>query len=215
MNTSLLIRKLGTIGFLAFFITTASAQIADTVGLGAILKFRAARDAEFKDSAQSPLSPADRDSFKGLCYFDIDLAYRVNATFTQTETPTLFRIPTTTGRQQQEFRKYGELAFTLQGVSYRLAVYQSPRLMKVPGYENYLFVPFTDLTNGTDTYVVGRYIDFRIPQGNTVVLDFNQCYYPSCSYNTAYSCPIPPEENRLTITVPAGERNCVGGSGGH
>lgn len=196
----------------------ASAQTgnADTTGLAAIKKFYAARHEEFTDPAQSPIPEGERKEFKGLCYFDIDLSYRVKAKFTKTAAPVLFRM-VTTGTRRPEYVKYGEVAFTRDGTTYRLGVYQSQDLKKVSGYEDYLFIPFTDATNGHDTYAVGRYIDFRIPGENTgeVIIDFNQCYYPSCAYGrSVYSCPIPPAENTLPISINAGERTCAGSKPG-
>jgi hypothetical protein len=184
----------------------------DTTGLGAIKKFHAEREAEFRDPAQSPLPEADQKKFKGLCYFDTDLSYRVKARFTKTASPVMFRM-LTTGSRRPEYVKYGEVEFVLNGITYRLGVYQSQDLKKMPGYEDYLFVPFTDVTSGQETYAVGRYMDFRIPNEETdeVIIDFNRCYYPSCAYGkSTYSCPIPPQENALPIPIHAGERNCPG-----
>jgi uncharacterized protein (DUF1684 family) len=67
-------------------------------------------------------------------------------------------------------------------------------------------LPFTDLTNGHGSYGGGRYIDLRIPPAGsrTIALDFNQAYNPSCAYNHAYSCPVPPPENRLNVAILAG-----------
>ena len=76
--------------------------------------------------------------------------------------------------------------------------------MITPGYENSLFVPFTDLTNGKETYGGGRYMDVEIPEGDSIVLDFNKAYNPYCAYSTNYSCPIPPKENDLPISINAG-----------
>jgi uncharacterized protein (DUF1684 family) len=71
-----------------------------------------------------------------------------------------------------------------------------------------LFVPFTDPTNGEQTYGAGRYIDVPLPpaESNEVELDFNQAYNPYCAYNHDYSCPLPLAENRLTVPVVAGEQ---------
>ena len=81
--------------------------------------------------------------------------------------------------------------------------------LKRPGLEDYLFVPFTDLTNGHDSYGGGRYLDLRIPPKGvtTMQLDFNRAYNPSCAYNRGYSCPVPPAENRLAATIPVGVRS--------
>jgi hypothetical protein len=71
---------------------------------------------------------------------------------------------------------------------------------------NRLFVPFSDLTSGTETYPAGRYIDLtRTPTG-IYILDFNRAYHPYCYYNVTYECPYPPAENRLPLPVRAGER---------
>jgi uncharacterized protein (DUF1684 family) len=113
-------------------------------------------------------------------------------------------MKTTTDRLP-EYRKYGEVHFKLDGEERILEVYQSLDVAKKPGYEDYLFIPFTDETNGIDTYEVGRYIDLTIPTSEGVVIDFNKCYNPYCSYGSGYSCPIPPEANHLPIKIEAGE----------
>ena len=75
-----------------------------------------------------------------------------------------------------------------------------------PGGENGLFVPFTDATSGRETYGGGRYLDLPERADGTYVLDFNAAYHPYCVYDPAYSCPVPPPENRLALAVTAGER---------
>jgi uncharacterized protein (DUF1684 family) len=71
-------------------------------------------------------------------------------------------------------------------------------------YVDYLFLPFSDATNGNETYSGGRYIDLRIPTSDSVLIDFNKAYNPYCAYNPKYSCPIVPKQNRLPIPVRAG-----------
>ncbi|MBL0018981.1 MAG: DUF1684 domain-containing protein, partial [Bacteroidetes bacterium] len=51
-----------------------------------------------------------------------------------------------------------------------------------------------------------RYIDTRRTE-DKVPLDFNRAYNPYCVYNYAYACPVPPEENRLPVTIDAGEKD--------
>ena len=41
-------------------------------------------------------------------------------------------------------------------------------------------------------------------EGDSIVLDFNKAYNPYCAYSTNYSCPIPPKENDLPISINAG-----------
>ncbi|MES2733930.1 MAG: DUF1684 domain-containing protein [Bacteroidota bacterium] len=163
---------------------------------------------EFKDPQQSPLSPKERKKFKGLPYFPIDYQYCVAATFVRDSMSKPFLMQTTTDRKP-EYRKYGELHFTLNNQSLKLTVFQNLGLSQKAGYEDYLFVPFTDLTNGIESYGGGRYLDFRMAQlqGEKIRLDFNLAYNPYCAYGQNYSCPIPPAENRLPDSIPAGVKS--------
>lgn len=185
-------------------ITLTSAGQTDSA-IADIKNHRKEQEAEFRNPEKSPLDKKQRKKFKGLNYFPIDLQYRVKATFVRTENPVLFKMKTTTDRLP-EYRKYGEVRFTLHGQERVLEVYQSPDIIKRPGLEDYLFIPFTDDTNGEETYDVGRYLDLRIPQSEEIVLDFNKSYNPYCSYGGAYSCPIPPEANHLPVRIEAGEK---------
>lgn len=190
--------------FLTFCFLQLQAQ-DDVLARKEIETHREKQQLEFKDKELSPLLPKDRRRFKGLNYFPIDLKYRVQAKFIKTENPVLFHMKTTTARLP-EYLKFGEVHFKIDDQDLRLEVYQSPEIMKRSGYEDYLFIPFTDVTNGSETYEVGRYLEFRIPQSEDVMIDFNKCYNPYCSYNPKFSCPIPPEANNLKIAIPAGEK---------
>jgi uncharacterized protein len=89
----------------------------------------------------------------------------------------------------------------------KLNIYQSQMLIGVDQYKDYLFLPFTDLTTGAESYETGRYIDLKtgdIVDGK-LTIDFNRCYNPYCAYRAGYSCPIPPKENALPVAIPAGE----------
>ena len=202
MNSTIL-KKLSLLLVSAFCFYTAHAQ--DDVALAAIKKHREKQEAEFKDPEKSPLDRKQIRHFKGLNYFPPDLVYHVKATLVKSETPALFKMKTTTNRLP-DFRKYGEVHFELMGNAYSLEVYQSPDISKESGYEDYLFIPFTDETNGNETYEVGRYVEMRIPVTNEVDIDFNLCYNPYCSYRAGYSCPIPPAANHLPIAILAGEK---------
>ena len=67
-------------------------------------------------------------------------------------------------------------------------------------------VPFHDLTNGTETYAGGRYLDLDRTATGIYDLDFNRAYNPFCLFNPTYDCPVPPRENRLTLPIRAGEK---------
>lgn len=158
---------------------------------------------EFTNPDTSILEPEDFKNFKGLNFYPIDLKYRVEARFVRTPNEKPFLMPTTTARLP-EYVKYGEAHFSLEGKDVVLNLFKSTQPYDEPGYEDYLFLPFTDLTSGDGSYGGGRFIDQRIPEGNTIVIDFNKAYNPYCAYNARYSCPIPPKENDILIRIEAG-----------
>lgn len=160
-------------------------------------------DREFADPEESILKPEDLAEFKGLKWYPIDLDYRVTARLERTPQAEPFLMPTTTERKP-EYVQYGILHFTLLGQQLRLPVYRSTDGYEDPQYTDYLFCPFTDWASGDGAYGGGRYIDLRIPEGDKLVLDFNQSYNPYCAYNERYSCPIPPKENDLPVRIEAG-----------
>ena len=100
--------------------------------------------------------------------------------------------------------KYGEITFTLEGKELKLNVYRDIELSKKAAYKDDLFLPFSDLTSGKESYIGGRYIDLKLPKGDTIVVDFNTAYNPYCAYNYNYSCPLVPLENDLDVEVKAG-----------
>lgn len=168
--------------------------------------FRKQRDLDFRNGDKSPLSAEDRVRFAGLSYFSIDMNYRVTARLVKVPESKWLMMGRTDGSSERE-EIFGVLEFELMGEKHSLQVYRNPQLALEPGYENYLFLPFRDMTNGESTYTGGRYMDLEIPEGDTLQLDFNKAYNPYCVYNSKYSCPLVPEENRLSIAVKAGERN--------
>jgi uncharacterized protein len=177
----------------------------DSVALSAeIQRYQEELNKEYKDVKSSPLKPADLRKFKKHLFFPVDLNYRVQAKLELTPN-TSFSLMKTTGRILQEYRAYANAVFTLNGKTFTLPVYQSKSLMRTAGYEDYLFCPFTDLTNGNETYDGGRYVEVRIPkEGDQVIIDFNKAYNPYCAYNDTYSCPLVPQQNHLEVEIKAG-----------
>ena len=164
------------------------------------------KNAVFKDASKTPLKSKDLKNFTGLDFFSIDSAFVVNAYLEQTPDSEWFNMKTTDDRLSKE-RVYGILNFQLRGQDYQLMVYQGEENMQTEGYEDYLFLPFLDNTNGNSTYGGGRYIDLRIPDGDSIIIDFNKAYNPLCVYDEKYSCPLVPRENYLDIEVIAGMKD--------
>ncbi len=166
------------------------------------LEFRKELNDQYSDPEESPLKGKAKH-FKGHVFFEVDTALRVEAHFVRSLNALPFQMKTTTSRRPT-YEKYGEAQFTLYGKEFRLSVYQNHQLRETEEYKNYLFLPFTDLTNGEESYRGGRFIDLEIPEGDMLVIDFNKAYNPYCAYNKDYSCPIPPAENNLEVFVRAG-----------
>lgn len=178
-----------------------------------IIEMRVIHMGELIDTATHILNLDEIDHFEGLAYFEVDSNYRMIAIFTKNKGKR-FKMPTSTDREPI-YRRYGYFDFLIDGKTQRLTVYQNMALRKQKDYKNYLFIPFRDATSGKESYGGGRYLDVQIPIGKTIILDFNLVYNPYCVYSHRYSCPIPPEENTLTVPIRAGEKVPVGYSKEH
>ncbi|WP_338767893.1 DUF1684 domain-containing protein [Bernardetia sp. ABR2-2B] len=176
-----------------------------------IKSFQEEMNSSYKNAKESPLEESERKKFQSLPFFKIDESYKVEADFVRTTDGKPFEMQTTTDRKPI-YQKFGEVSFELLGKRHILNVYQSQDLSKKEEYKNYLFLPFTDLSNGQESYYGGRYIDLQIPEREAadgqeldkITIDFNKAYNPYCAYNHKYSCPIPPKENHLDVKVLAG-----------
>lgn len=186
-------------------ITEAKENLSKGKFIEMIDREREEKDIEFADSLSSPFTPEERAHFHGFHYFDPDPAFVIPASFKVDTTSAVFKMPTTTNRTP-EYRIYGYLDFIIAGSNCRLTAYQNMAFIEHPEYGGLLFVPFTDETNGLQSYGAGRYIDIPIPNADTLMLDFNTAYNPYCAYAERWSCPLVPFENHLDLRITAGEK---------
>jgi uncharacterized protein (DUF1684 family) len=141
-------------------------------------------------------------------FYPASKSYRVVATVKKVANSQWLKFATS-GNTQQVYKVYATLSFTLNGKPCQLNIYQSQDLMLSATYQDYLFLPFTDATTGSETYEGGRYLDLSLKdiRNGRLVLDFNKAYNPYCAYVSGqYNCPIPPKENALPTHVNAGEK---------
>lgn len=159
---------------------------------------------EFLTDSHSPLKAGDTEFLR---FFVPNKKYRIVARFFKSIDTLPFDMHTYSGKIKQ-YRKYGTVLFNIGKQRCQLEVYQSLDLMKKEATQDYLFLPFNDLTNYVTTYAGGRYLDLTLSDINNylVVLDFNKAYNPYCAYASGYSCPIPPIGNRLQVAIKAGEK---------
>lgn len=176
--------------------------------LQAILDYQEEKNEEFINPKTSPLPDRYRKDFEGLDFFPANTDYVIKASFKRTVEAQPFQMPSTTNEKTWEV-VFGVAHFELNGQKFELEVYQGLELKTRPGFEDYLFLPFLDLTNGEETYGGGRYLDLRIPDGDSIIIDFNKAYNPYCVYNKKYSCPLVPRQNFMNTKVMAGVKDFV------
>ena len=150
-------------------------------------------------NTQSP----ERVHFKGLRWFPPNEVYRVTARWTPYNPPRQVPVPTILGTEVLS-EVPGVAEFTLEGKTYRL----EPILEQPDDKE--LFFIFRDTTAKTETYGAGRFLytalpDHGLSQPGEVVLDFNRAENPPCAYTPYATCPLPVPQNRLQVSIPAGQ----------
>jgi len=165
----------------------------------ALLAWRESRDEYFVLGRESPLAEKDKQHFWGLKYFDPNRNLAINVKLHRYDAAEEVAMPTSTGTMQK-YLKVGYFDFKVEDKSARLQVYRS-----VDKDAHSFFIPFKDATSGKESYPACRYVDLEIKNGE-YLLDFNYAYNPSCAYNEEYVCPLPPEENWLTVEIRAGEK---------
>jgi len=163
--------------------------------------------------AEHPRSPVPQHAeFAGLDYYPVDPAHRYELSLKEHEQKETITVETTADGNQ-EYVRWGEFDFVLDGEDVTLQAY------KPASGEERFWVPFRDETNDDETYGAGRYLDLEPDRHRTDdgawILDLNQAYNPTCAYNEAYECPLIPMENWLDVRVEAGEKAYPGEAIGH
>lgn len=156
-------------------------------------QFRRQKD-EFMRHLDSPLDSKDRAAFSGLKYFseNRELAFDLGL---DAEVPRDSVVMETSTGQRRNYRRAGQIHFQVGGQAVALSVYEDKS-----GY----FLPFRDATGGQESYPAGRYLEPEMVNGK-LRIDFNYAYNPYCAYSPRYSCPLPPSENWLKVSIRAGE----------
>jgi hypothetical protein len=135
--------------------------------------------------------------FPGKTWFDIDPAWCITAKYEPYDPPQDQETQNIRGEPITS-RHAGQVVFVCDGQEHRLDAQQEA--------DGSLFIVFRDNTSGQLTYGPGRFLDTLPPQDGTVVLDFNRAYSPPCAWSPYTLCPLPPEQNALSIAIEAGEK---------
>ncbi|WP_328826301.1 MULTISPECIES: DUF1684 domain-containing protein [unclassified Streptomyces] len=141
-----------------------------------------------------------RTAFAGTPAYAPDPRWVVQGRYTAFDAPR----PTTVGAAveglEHVYDAPGRVEFELDGQSLALTAFPG----RGPGG---LMVLFTDATSGVTTYAANRSLTLPAPDADgTVVLDFNRATNLPCAYTDLATCPLPPAENRLPVSVEAGQK---------
>jgi uncharacterized protein (DUF1684 family) len=162
---------------------------------------RAEKDRAFSEDPDTPIPAEKRAKILPLKYYPVDPSFSIPASLRLSKDRPVFDMPTSTGTMRK-MQRVGVLEFTLQGRLMTLDSFVEDGTQQITS----LFVPFADLTTGTETYSAGRYLDLKPTSTGFYVIDFNRAYNPTCAYNPTWECPYPPAANRLKVAVRAGEK---------
>ena len=150
-------------------------------------------------SARSPLPATVRANFVGLPYhpYNPDLEFK---TLLQPDPNREVLLMPTSNGSQAIYERVGWFSLLIDAQTVRLAGFAR----EGDDHPEALFVPFKDASSGKTTYGGGRYLEAPL-HGKMVEANFNFAYSPYCAYSEGWSCPIPPRENWLPLTILAGE----------
>ena len=140
----------------------------------------------------------NRLQFKGLQYFPVRADWDIEARFEPYVPAHRIPIVNILG-MTEDMTSPGAIVFEREGRSWRLDT-----ILEAPG-DRELFVMFSDATSGKQTYGAGRFLYIGLPDAERVEVDFNKAYNPPCAFTDFATCPLPPEQNRLSLAIEAGE----------
>jgi uncharacterized protein (DUF1684 family) len=173
-------------------------------------EYRTAADEFFRNDPASPFKRDSSIAFTGIQWYRPDVGFVFKSKLYRFDNPDTVTILGTKGEERRHV-KFGFFLIRISGMDVPLNVYKYlPDDARRRGIgEGHLSLWFTDETTGKETYQVGRYLDIEEEQSDPehlYTLDFNRSYNPYCAYTPAYSCAIPTRDDRLPVSITAGER---------
>ena len=173
----------------------------DTVSFGGLTFFVHYSGPRLALRVRDQKSPI-RANFTGLRWYEPNVAFRAIGTFKPYAEVKVVQIPNILG-DLEPFNAVGTVTFNMNGADHTMEAWRSGQR---------LWFVFRDQTSGKETYPSARFLYTDAPQDGKVLIDFNYAQNPPCAYNPYTTCPLPPQQNRLSIAVPAGEKKYHTGS---
>ena len=140
----------------------------------------------------------NRSQFKGLQHFPVRADWHIQARFEPYVPERRIPIVNILG-MTEEMTSPGAIVFEREGHTWRLDA-----ILEAPG-DRKLFVMFSDATSGKQTYGAGRFLYVELPNADGIEADFNEAFNPPCAFTDFATCPLPPQQNRLALSIDAGE----------
>jgi uncharacterized protein (DUF1684 family) len=165
--------------------------------------WRSRRDELLRTHPQSPLPSGDPLRETGLPYWPYDAALRFEVPLLPAPESAALAIPAG-GDGTTTLRRIGRVELP-EPLDTAVDVWWLQQ------YAGGLFLPLRDGTAGDTSYGGGRYA-LDTAKGadlgggpQTLVIDLNFLYHPSCRYSSRWQCPLAPEGNEVTAEIFAGE----------
>jgi len=166
--------------------------------------WRRGRDDLFAHHPSTPLLPHGLAEFDGLPVRPYDPDWRFEVALTAAA-PRRMAVETGTD---------GTVPFELIGIA-EIPGVGSLDVWRLASYGGGLFIPVKDAMAGTPggTYGGGRYLLDTVKGADlgagkapeSLVLDFNFAYNPSCAYDPRWACPLAQPGNTVGAQIPVGE----------
>lgn len=148
---------------------------------------------------RDPQAPT-RAAFTGVPAFPVDARWIVQARFTPYPQPRQIAVGAVVDGLQHFPTAVGTVAFEIDG--------ERHQLVALAGRDGQLALHFRDATSGDTTYGGGRIVSVDAPDATGyLALDLNRVVNLPCALTAFATCPLPPEENRLSVAIEAGERS--------
>lgn len=171
--------------------------------------WRRGRDDLFATHPSTPLLPEDRAVFTGLPVKPYDPDWRFEVALAPAPSSAQAR------RIEVETGTDGLVPFELIGIADVPGVGELD-VWRLASYGGGIFLPVKDALAGRPggTYGGGRYLLDTVKGADlgpghapeSLVLDFNFVYNPSCAYDPAWACPLAQPGNTVVVEIPVGER---------
>lgn len=172
----------------------------------AITNLRNAKLQLMTDSINTPLTPQQLSGFKQLYYYPIDYKFRIEGRFSATGAGKDVTLKTTNGLSKV-LKTAGTVTFEFGGKAFTLTVFINNNLPEFATTSQKLFIPFTDATNGNETFENGRFLPVDDPKTDTLmIVDFNKAMNPNNGYNSQHDSIIAPLVNQMLASFQSGER---------